>query len=387
MAEGTRMQQRRATEAVWNTSDYVLAAGELGVTTDTAIIKIGNGTSPWSELDPAFDSEYLPILGKAADSELLDGIGADSFVKVVDTDTAATADKVARRFSDGRLKAATGVSTDDVVNFAQMVAADTAAIGSAVTSARLSAISRTISAAATLQAADIGGMVVASNSSYTPYNFTIPTNATVAIAVGSSFKITSSNKGTVRLSPSGGVTLRGQSMIYGGYSSAEVLKIATDEWLVVDWVPSPGPMFKSYPVTGTNVPNLSFTPLPLGGADPAPAQSASFDSLGSNEQWSSSFPTRIFARREGYYDVSSQLNLGTPARSATMLNVNGVMNFIGAINSGTVAEQSLLGTGTLKMQLGDYVEMMGYQESGTGKVVANSPYAPSVFTWHWRRPL
>lgn len=92
MAEGTRMQQRRATEAVWNTSDYVLAPGELGVTTDTGIIKIGNGTSPWSELEIAFDSEYLPILGKAADSELLDGVSADFFIKEADTSTSPTPD-------------------------------------------------------------------------------------------------------------------------------------------------------------------------------------------------------------------------------------------------------------------------------------------------------
>jgi len=132
MADGTRMKQRRATEAVWTTSDYVLADGELGVTTDTGIIKIGNGTSPWTELDIAFGSEYLPILGTAANSDLLEGISSSGFVKVIDTSTAATANKVALRDASGRLKAATGASADDVVNYAQMTSANTATLASAI---------------------------------------------------------------------------------------------------------------------------------------------------------------------------------------------------------------------------------------------------------------
>ena len=387
MADGTRMQQRRATEAVWTTSEYVLAPGELGVTTDTRIIKIGNGTSPWNELDIAFGSEYLPILGTAANSELLEGISADSFVKVVDTDTAATADKVAKRFSDGRLKAATGVSTDDVVNYAQMIAADSSTSTSAITSARLNAISRTVTAALTLQITDIGGMVVANNSSYTAFDCTIPTNASVAIPVGSSFKISTSNKGPVKLVPAGGVTLRGIPMVYGGYSSAQVLKIDTDEWLVVEWNPSPGPIFRSYPALPFSINNLTFTSIPLGGTDPAPAATGAVDSLGANEQWSSSFTTRVFCRREGYYDVLATLNLSTPARSATMLLVNGVNNYQGTTNSGTVAEQTMVAPGFMKLQLGDYVEWQGYQESGSSKAVVNSPYSVSSFHWRWRSPL
>lgn len=120
MAEGTRMQQRRATEAVWTTSDYVLAAGELGVTTDTGIIKVGNGTSPWSELDIAFGSEYLPILGKAADSELLDGIGAASFVKVADTSVTATNDSYVKRTADGGVKGSDATEVTELTTLAQL---------------------------------------------------------------------------------------------------------------------------------------------------------------------------------------------------------------------------------------------------------------------------
>jgi hypothetical protein len=120
MADGTRMQQRRATEAVWATSGYVLANGELGVTTDTGIIKIGNGVSAWSDLDPAFDSQYLPILGKAADSDLLDGISSGGFWQTADATTAATASKLALRTGTGTIKAAVAAASDDVVVKSQL---------------------------------------------------------------------------------------------------------------------------------------------------------------------------------------------------------------------------------------------------------------------------
>jgi hypothetical protein len=46
----TRMQQRRGTSAEWSAVNPILAAGEVGVETDTLKFKIGNGTSSWSSL-------------------------------------------------------------------------------------------------------------------------------------------------------------------------------------------------------------------------------------------------------------------------------------------------------------------------------------------------
>jgi hypothetical protein len=385
MADGTRMQQRRATEAVWATSSYVLAPGELGVSTDAKIIKIGNGTSPWSELDIAFGSEYLPLLGTASNSDLLEGIGASGFVKVVDTTTAATADKVVMRDGSGRAKAATGVSTDDVVNYAQMVAADSAGI----ISSRQSAISRTVSAAFTVALADIGGIIVVNNSSYTHFTCTIPANATVSIPVGSWFSVLTSNKGPTKLTAAAGVTLRGVPMIYGGYSTARILKIATDEWAVVNWQPSPAPIFKSFVSLPRSITNGSFTPVVLGGTDPAPAATGAVDSLGANEQWSSSFNTRVFARREGYYMASAQVAFSNiVTRVSVNISVNGVTNWGGSIGTGSVNEQSaVLELPNLKMNLGDYVEMTAYQESAGSQNLVNSAYAPTFFSWRWVRPF
>lgn len=46
----TRMQQRRGTSTQWTNADPVLAAGEIGVETDTNQFKLGDGVSVWSDL-------------------------------------------------------------------------------------------------------------------------------------------------------------------------------------------------------------------------------------------------------------------------------------------------------------------------------------------------
>src|SRR5215207_4344293 len=106
MAVGTRMQQRRGLEAQWVTTNYVLAAGELGLSLDTGVIKFGDGVNGWVDLPIALDDYFLPKLGTAANADLLGGISKDGFLKAADVDVAATADKIAKRDGSGRLKAA-----------------------------------------------------------------------------------------------------------------------------------------------------------------------------------------------------------------------------------------------------------------------------------------
>jgi hypothetical protein len=49
------MQQRRGTSTEWNSdaikNTVILAAGEMGLETNTGKFKIGNGTSTWAQLD------------------------------------------------------------------------------------------------------------------------------------------------------------------------------------------------------------------------------------------------------------------------------------------------------------------------------------------------
>lgn len=44
------MQQRRDTAANWTSNDPTLAAGEIGVETDTLRYKVGDGSTAWTSL-------------------------------------------------------------------------------------------------------------------------------------------------------------------------------------------------------------------------------------------------------------------------------------------------------------------------------------------------
>ncbi len=56
MAAKTKIQHFRGTAARWTEINPVLAAGELGLETDTNKIKFGDGTSTWSALSYAAES-------------------------------------------------------------------------------------------------------------------------------------------------------------------------------------------------------------------------------------------------------------------------------------------------------------------------------------------
>jgi hypothetical protein len=375
------MQQRRASAATWATSDYVLAAGEIGVTLDTGIIKVGDGVNGWNALDPAFDSHYLPILGKAADSNALDGIDSTGFLQVGDATTAATADKVVKRLSDGRAKVAAGTATDDAVNLSQLTS---------------KSISRTVTSAFTLALTDIGKMIVANSSAYaTAIVCTIPTNASVAIPVGSVTQILANDKGPVTLTPAGGVTVNGIVPIYGGGSSAKLVKTATDTWQVMSVCWSPPPLLHRNIKAGSDNTMASgfFVPLRLDSADtPSHPYSDNVDTLGAGEQWSSANNTRVYCRRSGWYDIRAQASYGGSGIHRFFLeptfNGNTGGDYLGSgIPRVGEADVSPLFACHVRVNVGDYLEVSGYQDSGSSQQIQQQSYVNSFVEWVWRRPL
>lgn len=226
MATGIQIQHRRATAAVWATSPKVLAVGELGITTDSHIIKIGDGVNVWADLDVALEGAFLGVTGKAADSELLDGIEAAGFLLTGDATTAATANKVAKRTSDGKLKAVDGTASDDVTTFSQMNAA--IVVGKTET---LRSVSDAVTST-TLASTDVGKMVVIANSSTTQQRpVVIPTNAVDPIPVGSWIDVCSSDAGNLKIDVTNGVTVLGGIFIFGGFSIVRFMKNATNSWI------------------------------------------------------------------------------------------------------------------------------------------------------------
>lgn len=83
----TRMLQRRGLASEWASVNPVLGSGEFGLESDTGIIKIGDGTTAWQELDPAFEEPLVKsVFGRtgnvtATSADITDGtaIGRDVF--------------------------------------------------------------------------------------------------------------------------------------------------------------------------------------------------------------------------------------------------------------------------------------------------------------------
>jgi hypothetical protein len=63
------MLQRRGTAAQWAAADPVLGDGEMGIDKTNAIIKIGDGVTPWSQIDLVYDADpaVLTVFGRAGD--------------------------------------------------------------------------------------------------------------------------------------------------------------------------------------------------------------------------------------------------------------------------------------------------------------------------------
>jgi hypothetical protein len=138
-----------------------------------------------------------------------------------DVTVTATANKVAKRDGDGRLKVIAGDSDDEAVNLLQMT-----------TALSQETIVRTVTAATTLAATDVGRIVMVEHASITAQVVvTVATNASVAIAVGSWIDICCPLAGGVKLTPAGGVTINGTTNVFPGYGMVRLLKTATNTWL------------------------------------------------------------------------------------------------------------------------------------------------------------
>jgi hypothetical protein len=86
----------------------------------------------------------------------------------------------------------------------------------------------------TLVLSDLGKLVTMTASTAT--TITVPTNASVAYAVGSVIQIAGLGTGTVTVAPAGGVTVASKDSklaLAAPYAAASLIKTATNTWLLI----------------------------------------------------------------------------------------------------------------------------------------------------------
>lgn len=205
MAVVTQIQIRRGTAAQWTSANPTLASGEFGYETDTGKFKIGDGSTAWNSLGYKGAGTVTSITAGTG----LSG-GSITTSGTIAIDTATTVDvSTAQTLTNKTL-------TAPVINLSLNAQTGTTY---------------------TFVLADNGKLVTASNASAQTY--TIPTNASVAYATGAQINLIAIGAGQVTVQGAGGVTVASTGAtatapkLRAQYSSATLIKVATDTWYVV----------------------------------------------------------------------------------------------------------------------------------------------------------
>ena len=184
----SRLQNRRDTAANWTSNNPTLAAGEIGLETDTSKYKMGNGTTAWNSLAYAYTAGATGPVGATGP------IGATGPTGPIGATGAS---------------GATGAGGVEAVN---------AQVGTTYT----------------FVLTDRDDLVTASNSSSQTY--TIPLNSSVAFPTGSLVNLIQIGTGQVTVVGAGGVTLNStgatsaQPKTRAQYSVLTLIKAGTDTW-------------------------------------------------------------------------------------------------------------------------------------------------------------
>jgi hypothetical protein len=186
-----QIQFRRDTAANWTSVNPVLAIGEIGLETDTAKWKLGDGSSAWNSLTYAYAAGATGPTGPAGATG---PSGASGAVGVTGP------------------SGATGAGGVDAIN---------AQTGTTYT----------------LALADKDSLITADNAS--AITVTIPPNSSVAFAVGDLVNVVQKGAGQVTFAQGSGVTIRSTGAtstapkLRTQYSSGTCIYEGSDVWYVV----------------------------------------------------------------------------------------------------------------------------------------------------------
>lgn len=208
----SRLQNRRDTAANWTSNNPTLAAGEIGLETDTAKYKMGDGTTAWNSL------AYAYTAGAAGPTGPTGPIGATGPTGVVGASGATGPVGVTGPTGPIGVTGPTGVTGPSGATGAGGVEAVNAQVGTTYT----------------FVLTDRDDLVTASNASAQTY--TIPLNSSVAFPTGSLVNLIQIGAGQVTVQGAGGVTVLSTGATAATpktraqYSVLTLIKAGTDTW-------------------------------------------------------------------------------------------------------------------------------------------------------------
>ena len=237
MAVVTQIQLRRDTAANWTSTNPTLASGEMGFETDTNLFKIGTGSAAWTALSYAAVTASSTTVLTNKDLTSATNTFPTSLVTLTGTQTLTnktlTSPVIGTIVNTGTLTLPT--STDTLVGRATTDTLTNKTLTAPVLTYTINAQTASYTPVLSDAAAIVTMSVGSANT------FSIPTNASVAYAIGSQITVIQIGAGqtTIQAVTSGTTTIAsvgGTSAapkLRAQYSSATAIKVATDLWYVV----------------------------------------------------------------------------------------------------------------------------------------------------------
>ena len=233
-----QIQFRRDTAAAWTAANPTLAAGELGLETDTSYYKIGNGSTAWTSL--AYGTiAGVPASNSITSAMIVNGtivagdIASDAITTAKILDANVTAAKLASdavttaKILDSNVT--TAKIADDAVT--QVKLADRVVGSAELDNLTLNAQTGTTY---TLVLVDAHKLVTQSNAS--AITTTIPPKTDVAFQIGDQVNLLQLGAGQVTITAGAGVTLNSSGTklkLKDQYAVATCVKTDTNTWFVV----------------------------------------------------------------------------------------------------------------------------------------------------------
>jgi hypothetical protein len=207
----SRLQNRRDTAANWTSNNPTLAAGEIGLETDTAKYKMGDGATAWNTLAYAYTAGAAGATGPTGPIGATGPTGVSGPTGVGATGVTGPTGPIGVTGPTGPTGAsgATGAGGVEAVN---------AQVGTTYT----------------FVLTDRDDLVTASNASAQTY--TIPLNSSVAFPTGSLVNLIQIGAGQVTVQGAGGVTVASTGgtsttpKTRAQYSVMTLIKAGTDTW-------------------------------------------------------------------------------------------------------------------------------------------------------------